>query len=231
MIKIVFLGTPSFIQPIRDELVRHFTLVDLPSKADLGVVAAYGKILKKEELSAPKFGFINVHPSLLPKYRGPSPIQQAILNGDKTSGISIIRMDKEVDHGPILYQEPLELSDSDNFDTLSKKMFRQSAEILPQIIKDFTEGKIKAKEQNHQQATFCPILTRESGYFDINTPPLPETLDKMIRAYYPWPGVWTKWNEKIVKLYPEGKIQMEGKKVLSIKDFLNGYPDFPLKLS
>lgn len=228
--KIIFLGTPAFVQPIKEALAEHFTLVNSPSEADLGVVAAYGKILKKEELNTPKYGLINVHPSLLPKYRGPSPIQAAILNGDKVSGITIIKMDEEVDHGPIIYQESVELSSIDTFDTLSKKMFLRAAEILPQLIEDFRKGKVTPKEQNHREAAFCSMLTRESGYFNISNPPSPEALDRMIRAYYPWPGVWTKWKGKIIKFYPEGKIQMEGKKVLTMKDFLNGYPDFSLKL-
>ncbi len=227
--KIAFLGTPDFVQPIKQELAKHFTLVDSLPEADLGVVAAYGRILTKDELNAPKFGCINVHPSLLPKYRGPSPIQQAILNGDKITGISIIKMDKEIDHGPIIYQDTLELSDIDNFDILSKKMFLLAAEILLQIIEDFVSGKITPQPQDHSKAVYCEKLTRESGYFDINNPPNPEALDKMIRAYYPWPGVWTKWNEKIVKFLPDNMLQMEGKKAVSKKDFLNGYPDFPLR--
>lgn len=227
--KIAFLGTPDFVQPIKDALAKHFTIVDSLNEADLAVVAAYGKILTKEELNAPKYGSINVHPSLLPKYRGPSPIQSAILNGDKVSGISIIKMDEEMDHGPLLYQESLELSDMDTFDSLSKKMFLRAAEVLPKIIEDFIAGNTTPKEQNHDKATFCKILTRESGYFDINNPPSPEQLDRMIRAYYPWPGTWTKWKGKIVKLHPGGVIQMEGKKAIPLKDFLNGYPDFPLK--
>lgn len=227
--KIVFWGTPDFVQPIKDTLAKHFTLVDSLNEADLGVVAAYGRILTKEELDIPKYGFINIHPSLLPKYRGPSPIQQAILNGDKISGITIIKMDEEVDHGPILYQEQIELSDDDNFQTLSKKMFLRAAEILPKIIKDFVSGKITPHRQNKTMVLFCPKLTRESGYFDISSPPSPEKLDRMIRAYYPWPGVWIRWNNKIVKFLPEGLIQMEGKKPISLKDFLNGYPDSPIK--
>ena len=237
--KICFLGTPDFVQPIKEELAKYFTLVDSLKQADLTVVAAYGQILTKIELNASKFGCINVHPSLLPKYRGPSPIQQAILNGDKKTGVTIIKIDEEIDHGPIIYQETLDLSGSDNFDTLSKKMFHRAAEILPQIIEDFISGKVKPVDQNHSKATYCERLTRESGYFPIDSPPDPEKLDRMIRAYYPWPGVWTKWspsakatgdkNGKIVKFLPEGKMQMEGKKVLSLKDFLNGYPDFPLK--
>ncbi len=227
--KIAFLGTPDFVQPIKQELTKHFTLVNSLSEADLGIVAAYGHILTKEELESPKYGAINVHPSLLPKYRGSSPIQQAILNGDKVSGISIIKMDEEVDHGPIVYQEELELSDKDNFDTLSKKMFQWAAEVLPKIIKDFVNGKITLYGQNHAKASFCQRLTRESGYFPIENPPDPEKLDRMIRAYYPWPGVWTRWNNKIVKFLPENMLQMEGKKAISLKDFLNGYPDFPVK--
>jgi len=139
-IKITFLGTPPFVQPIKDTLAQHFTLVDSLEEADLGVVAAYGKILTPEELTKSKYGLINVHPSLLPKYRGPSPIQQAILNGDEISGITIIKMDEEVDHGPIIYQQQLELSDSDNFDTLSKKMFLEASKVLPKIIDDFIES-------------------------------------------------------------------------------------------
>jgi|Napbiome12C3dose_1001474.scaffolds.fasta_scaffold00049_29 methionyl-tRNA formyltransferase len=236
-LKVAFLGTPDFVQPIKDALAKHYTLVDSLNEADLAVVAAYGKILTKEELNTPKYGCINVHPSLLPKYRGPSPIQTAILNGDKTSGITIIKVDEEMDHGPILYQESLELSDKDTFDSLSKKMFLRSAEILPEIInkfvadtiEDFVQGIVQPKEQNHSEATFCKLLTKEIGYFDINNPPTPEQLDRMIRAYYPWPTAWTKWKSKIVKFLPNEMMQMEGKKVISLQDFLNGYPDFPLK--
>lgn len=227
--KVVFLGTPDFVKPIRDTLTKHFTLTDKVQGSDLIVVAAFGKILPKEMLNAPKYGSINIHPSLLPKYRGPSPIQEAILNGDKVSGITIIKMDEEMDHGPILYQESLDLSDKDNFDTLSKKMFLRAAEVLPKIINKFVAGAIEDFAQDNKKATYCNLLTRESGYFDINNPPSPEKLDRMIRAYHPWPGVWTRWNNKIVKFLPNGQMQMEGKKAIQLKDFLNGYPDFPIR--
>lgn len=227
--KVAFLGTPNFVQPVKKSLSKHFTLVETLKEAEIAVVAAYGKILTKDELDSPKYGCINIHPSLLPKYRGASPIQAVILNGDQVSGISIIKMDELVDHGSIIYQERLELSNSDNFQSLSKKMFVRASKILPQVIEDFVSGKIKLRRQNHAIASFCPILKREDGYFDINNPPNPEKLDRMIRAYYPWPGVWTLWNNKIVKFLPGGLLQMEGKKPISLRDFLNGYPDFPLK--
>jgi len=246
-LNIVFLGTPPFVKPIKDTLAKYFTLTDSLNEADLGIVASFGRILTKNELTTPKFGLINIHPSLLPRYRGPSPIQSAILNGDQVSGITIIKIDEEMDHGSILYQEEIELSDRDNFDTLSKKMFLRSAEVLPKVIEDFVSGKIKPAPQNHELATFCKTLTRKDGYFDINSPPSKEQLDKMIRAYFPWPGVWTKWHNKIVKFLPSAShpeldkscltttgsikylIQMEGKKVISLQDFLNGYPDFPIR--
>ncbi len=237
--KICFLGTPDFVQPIKKELAKHFTLVDSLNEADLGVVAAYGHILTTSELNAPKYGCINIHPSLLPKYRGASPIPETILHGDKTTGITIIKMDEAVDHGPIIYTSEISLSDQDTFDSLSKKMFAQAANILPQIIKDFVSGKIIPIPQDHTKASFCERLTKEGGYFPINNPPDPQTLDKMIRAYYSWPGVWTLWEvqsakgkvKKVVKFLPEGLIQMEGKKAVSYKDFLNGYPNFPLMLN
>lgn len=228
--KITFLGTPDFVNPIRAELEKHFSLVDSLSEADLGVVAAYGHILSKEELNMPKYGCINVHPSLLPKYRGPTPIQQTLLNGDKTSGITIIKMDEEIDHGLIIYQETLDISDNDNLESLSNKFFQRAADILPKIIEDFVSGKIIPQGQNHAKAEFCLKLTRNSGYFPIENPPDSDTLDKMIRAYYPWPGVWTEWNNKIVKFLPNNILQMEGKKAMPAKDFLNGYPDFPRQL-
>ena len=227
--KIAFLGTPAFVQPIKDVLTKNFTLVESFQEADLAVVAAYGKILTKEELSSPKYGCINIHPSLLPKYRGPSPIQAAILNGDVVSGITVIKLAAEVDHGPIIYQDQFVLSGNDNFDTLSKKMFLRAAQILPKIIEDFVQDKLILKPQDNSKATYCPLYTRNSGYFDINSPPEPEKLDRMIRAYYPWPGVWTKWNNKIVKFLPGGLAQMEGGKPTPWKVFLNNYPDFPVK--
>lgn len=195
--------------------------------ADLFVVASYGKILPKSILDIPKFGSLNVHPSLLPKYRGPSPVPATILSGDKKTGVTIIKMDEKMDHGPIVATKEISLSGQEDFIFLINKLFQLGAKLLVEITNDFIAGNIKLKPQNHSRAIYCPRLTRKSGFFEIDR--LPENLDRMIRAYYPWPGVWTRWNNKIVKFYPNGKIQMEGKKVMPLQDFLNGYPDFPLK--
>lgn len=244
-LKIVFFGTPDFVDPVLQSLKDNFEvvlevrdpdidLVELSGKMkklkpDLLVVAAFGKIIPKHILDIPKYGVLNIHPSLLPKYRGPSPLQTAILNGDKETGVTIIKMDEEMDHGPVIVQEVFSLSNSTNFQVLSKEIFHRSSEILPQLIRDFVKGKISLLGQDDAIAVYCPRLTRESGYFEIDNPPTSEKLDRMIRAYYPWPGVWTKWKGKIVKFLPGRMVQMEGKKATDLKSFLNGYPDFPLK--
>ncbi|MFH0937424.1 MAG: methionyl-tRNA formyltransferase [Candidatus Daviesbacteria bacterium] len=196
---------------------------------DLFVVAAYGKIIPKEILDVPKYGALNIHPSLLPKERGASPIQSVILKGEIISGLTIMKMDEKMDHGPIIYTSKFSLSDQDTFATLSKFMFEEVAAILPKIIEDFVAGKIKPKPQNHKLATFNKLVKKENGYFEISNPPSPEMLDRIIRAYYPWPTAWTNWHGKIIKFLPGGMIQMEGKKPVKLADFLRGYPDFPLK--
>lgn len=199
-------------------------------KPDLFVVAAYGKIIPQSLLDIPTFGSINVHPSLLPKYRGPSPIQTTILNGDKNSGITLILMDRDVDHGPILSQEKVPIVSTDNFATLHVSMFEKAAKMLIPTILNFVNKKIQPVEQDHDKATFCEHITRESGYFDLGNPPSPEHLNAMIRAYYPWPTAWTRFKNKngenkIIKFFPENRIQLEGKNPTSLKDFFNGHPE------
>ena len=233
-----------------EKLDQQITSQLLAVKPDLFIVAAYGKIIPKEILNLSKFGGLNIHPSLLPKYRGPSPIQFAILNGEKVSGITIIKMDEKMDHGPVVFTKKIRLSKQDTFETLSKKMFTAAANILIKIIPDFVRGKTKPVVQDDAIATYCHIVKKEDGYFDISQPPTPNQLDKKVRAYFPWPGVWTKWSLschpfgsepqgrrperlakdlKIVKFYPGGTVQMEGKNKVKLEDFLNGYPDFPIK--
>lgn len=226
--KVAFLGTPDFVKPVKQVIKKNFELVNL-DQAELLVVAAYGKILPKEVINQFKFGSINIHPSLLPKYRGASPLQQAILNGDSETGVTIMKMDPQMDHGSILAQEKLTILEDETFQSLAEKAFELGAKMLIKVIPDYIEGRLKPVEQNHSQASFCKLITKEDGYFEINKPPDPEILQRMIRAYYPWPGAWTKWNDKIVKLLPNNQVQMEGKKPTDLKSFLNGYPEFPIK--
>jgi len=192
---------------------------------DLLVVAAYGKIIPLNILNIAKHGALNVHPSLLPKYRGASPIQQAILNNDKKTGVSIIKMDEKMDHGPVIFNKDFEILEQDTFETLSLRLFYEASKFLPDVVKDYVLGKIKPEIQNDKLATFCHIIKKEDGYFDLSKLLSLEKLERMEKAYYPWPGAWTKWNGKILKFLPGKVIQMEGKKPVSYKDFINGYPD------
>jgi methionyl-tRNA formyltransferase len=196
---------------------------------DLFVVASYGKIIPQLILDVPRFGSINVHPSKLPEFRGATPIQSQLLAGVTDSAISFILVDAKMDHGPLLCQEPFTISESDTNETLHNSMFLKAAEILALLITDFVAGKIEIIAQNHDKATFCKPFTRDSGFFELENPPTPGELDRMIRAFYPWPTAWTKWKDKIIKFLPEKMVQPEGKIPMKWKDFLNGYKDFPNK--
>lgn len=197
-------------------------------KPDFLIVEDYGLILPKELLDLSKIAPLNIHHSLLPKYRGPSPAPTAILNGDATSGVTIIKMTDEVDAGDILAQQEYTLSQDETTDSLLTKLNELGGNLVVKVIKQYLDGTVKPRLQDNAAATHCNRLTREDGYFDINNPPSAENLDRMIRAYHPWPGVWTKWKGKVVKFLPGNMMQMESKKPISYKDFLNGYPDFPL---
>ena len=205
------------------------------SNVDLSILVAYGQIIPKEILIAPKYGFINVHPSLLPKYRGPSPIQTAILSDDKKIGISIIILDELIDHGPILIQKKITISPKDTHLSLIEYLGKIGARLLIQILPEYLAGSLKPKTQNHSQATFSKRIKKSNGYIDLNNPPDSKTFDRMIRAFYPWPGVYTKLkikNEKlkIIKFLPGNLVQPEGKRPMTIKEFLNGYPQFKDKI-
>lgn len=203
-------------------------LTDL--RPDLIVTAAYGKIIPQTILDIPKLGSLNIHPSLLPKYRGPSPIQTAILNGDTETGVTIMAMDAELDHGPILAQEKIDLKGDETFASLHTELFTLAAGMLAATIEQLNDGALQPTPQDESKVVWCKKITKEDGYFDIENPPDKATLDRMIRAFYPWPTAWTKlkmandeW--RIVKLLPGKKIQLEGGNPMTIKDLLNGYPD------
>jgi methionyl-tRNA formyltransferase len=156
---------------------------------DVAVVTAYGQILPQELLKIPKFGFINIHPSLLPKYRGASPIQSAILAGEMETGITIMLMDAKMDHGPILAQEKIAIGDDEDTPSLLARTAELGAKILPRVIIDFVGGKIEPKEQNHEAATFTKILKKEDGKIDWQKSA--REIYNQIRALRPWPGTWS----------------------------------------
>ncbi len=249
--KFVFFGTSEFAAIILERLIKsgYKPLAEFRNpkesvsvlieklknlKPDLAIIAAYGKILPKEILDIPSRGFINVHPSLLPKYRGASPIQMAILNGDKETGVTIMAVNEEIDHGPVLAYSKWLIADSDTYESLSKKMAEVGAELLLKIIPDYILGKIKPVEQDHSKATYTKIIKKEDG--KINWLESAEEIERMTRAFYPWPGAYTKLkikNEKfkIIKIievetilqysdvlkYSPGKVLLTDKNELIVK--------------
>ena len=166
---------------------------------DLFIVAAYSKIIPQSCIDIPKFGVIGVHPSLLPKYRGTSPIQSALLNGEKETGVTIYKMDKEMDHGDIIFTEKIIINEDDNYESLIKKLGKIGGQLAVKTISDLQNAINKSVVQNHNEATFTKKFKIEDGYID------PEELYKAmnenfevaekilnkIKALNPEPGTWT----------------------------------------
>lgn len=198
--KIIFLGH-QFGQIIREKLQgAGFSFVDPESKqVDLIVVGFYGKILSQKTLAIPKYGALNVHPSLLPKYRGPSPVQAAILNNETKTGVTIIFMDEKADHGPIIAAEVFKIGDR-KFTTpeLTKELWELGGDLLVKTIPKWVAGKIKPKEQDHKKATYTKILTKEDGHIDWAKSA--EEIERQIRAFTPWPGSFTFWENKRINI-------------------------------
>lgn len=192
----------------------------------LGVLASFGAIIPQYIIDLFPQGIWNIHPSLLPKYKGPSPIQATILSGDTKTGVTIITLDDQVDHGPILTQETVHLAGNETTEQLKHALFKQGGEMIASLIQQ--EQRIVPTPQDHAKESWTEKITKEHGKIDLENPPEPKVLDRMIRAYYPWPSVWGQWKiqngkHKIIKLLPEQKIQVEGKKIMTFKDFINGY--------
>lgn len=234
MIKIAFWGSDNNSQIVLKALKIDpgFKIVTNPTQADVGVLASYGRILTKDELAAPKYGILNIHPSLLPKYRGPTPIPTAILNGEKKTGVSIIKMDEEIDHGQLVAQFELEIFPQDTSESLLKRALTDGARVLKTILFDYVLGKIKLQPQKHGLATYTKKFTREDGQIDWSKPP--EYLERMVRAFSLWPGTYTIINKKRLKILKShlvkdklvlDTVQLEGKKPVSYKQFLEGYPE------
>lgn len=157
--------------------------------ADLGVVAAYGKILPDVLLATPRLGMINVHASLLPKYRGAAPIHRAIIAGERETGVTIIRLVKELDAGPILKQRARLIKPEETSEDLEIMLARQGANLLLEAITDLEAGRESAEEQEHQCATLAPRLTKEDGIIDWTEPA--SMVHNQVRGLHPWPHACT----------------------------------------
>jgi len=209
----------------------------LTTDYNLFIIADYGKIIPKKILDIPKYGALNIHPSLLPKFRGPSPIQSFILSGEKETGVTIILMDEQVDHGPIVAISSLKPQISNlYYKELEEKLAELGGELLIKIIPDWIDGKIKLQEQKHSQATFTEKIAKEDGL--INAGDLPEIIERKVRAFTPWPGAYSFADDKRIIIteteLKNGKlaikrIKPEGKNEMSFEDFLRGHPYFSTK--
>lgn len=167
--------------------------------ADLFVVIAYGQILSKAVLSVPKIFSINVHASILPKYRGAAPINRAIINGEKSSGVTVIKMTESLDAGPVILNKETEISDSDTADSLSDKLSDLAEESLLDSIGLIENNKYRLIEQDEKKISFASKLKKDDGKIDWNRPA--GEIYNLIRGCISWPGAYTNYNGKMIKIY------------------------------
>jgi methionyl-tRNA formyltransferase len=225
-------------------------------KADIFVVVAYGKIIPKNILDLPPKGCINVHPSLLPKHRGPAPMQGAILDNDAETAVSIMLLDEGMDTGPVLAQKEIKLDRNETYLSLQHKVHKIGPALLVQTLDKWMKGDVVEKPQDDSLSTITKLLTKEDGKINWNEPA--ETIERKMRALTPWPGVWFEYGEKRIKVLKSivsedngtqiGKviktddrilvvcgndtslelfeIQPEGKSQMKAIDFVRGQKDF-----
>ncbi len=216
----------------------------------LGITAQYGLLVPKHILEAPELGILNVHTSLLPKYRGASPIQSALINGETKTGVTIMKMDEGLDTGPILLQKSLVIEANDTYPIVDQKLAKIGREALLEAIPAYVAGELMPKDQDNSQATTCGQFSREDGRIDWNQSNI--KIFNLFRGLTPWPGIWTTVENKRLKLteiepsqesIPTGtirfvdkqvligcgtgsivakKLQLEGKKEMSGEEFVRG---------
>ena len=205
-------------------------------EVDLALLFAFGEILPSNTLSLPKHGFWNVHPSLLPLYRGASPVATPLLNGDVETGVTIIKMDEELDHGPIIDQKKTYIFPLQRRDQLTERLVDLAFEMLGELFEKYAENMdaVHTTEQDHSNATYTKKLSKQDGYVEISNFKFQisnssKQLFNLFRGLYPWPGIWTllpdKKRLKITKMHWENakivikNVQLEGKKEVSFEEF------------
>lgn len=165
---------------------------------DLIVVAAFGQILKKNVLDLPQYGCLNVHASLLPRWRGAAPINAAILAGDEETGVTIMKMDAGLDTGPILAMKSIRIRRDDTADSVLQALSTLGANLLLETLPDYLSGKLTPNPQPREGATYAPMLKKQDGLLDFSRPAL--ELERRVRAMNPWPGAWFEWNGNALKV-------------------------------
>lgn len=222
--------------------------------ADFYIVAAFGQILPQTVLDMPKYAPINVHASLLPRWRGAAPIQAAIREGDDETGITIMIIDAGLDTGPMLTKRVIPIESDETAQTLHDKLAAIGGDLLLETLPKFLSGEVQPQPQNETLVTYARQIKKEDGEIDWSQPAV--NIERLVRAFTPWPGTFTSWNDKQLKIHsgingsgtaPQGQVidkngqiaigtgdglyypdqvQLSGKKRMSIIDFANGYSDF-----
>lgn len=196
-----------------------------PFKADLFVSACFGQKIPIEVIRSAIFGGLNVHPSLLPRWRGADPVPWAILSGDRQTGVTIVTLAERFDEGKIIAQKKYPITDIETSDGLRTKLFEIGATLLVDNLSDYCSGKNKGKPQKTSDTPYARRFVRDDGFIpweDFQ----PELLDRKLRALSPWPGVWTLFGKKRLKLIalkPDILVQLEGKKPVAFVQFKKAY--------
>jgi len=177
-------------------------------RPDVVVIAAYGKILPESFLQVPPRGCLNIHASLLPRHRGPSPIAAAILAGDEVTGVTIMIVTKMMDTGPILTQRQVPILPHDTSGSLSQKLSGLGAELLMETLPEWLDGKLVPQPQDNDKATYCKMIAKEDGLIDWRRPAV--ELWRKVRAFQPWPGGYTTWQGRTVKIIEAVPLSGEG---------------------
>ena len=245
------LATLNGIEVFTPDKIREDYDIIRKLEPDLIVTCAYGQILPEELLNIPKIASINVHASLLPKYRGGAPIQRAIMNGDEETGITIMYMDKGMDSGDIIKKEAIKIDINDNIDTLGDKLSTLGSKLLLEVLPSIVNKTNDRIKQNEEDVTFAPIITKEDEKLSFNK--TSKEIYNHIRALDPSPGAYFTLNDEIIKvynsressangaigtitnIYKDGigigtkdgeivltKIKPAGKKIMQARDYLNG---------
>lgn len=225
-------------------------------EADVFVVAAFGQILSEDILNMPKYGCINIHASLLPKYRGSAPIQWVILNGEEVTGITIMQMASGIDNGDILLQSTVEIDAKETGDSLHDKLAAEGAKLIVEALPKIEKGELTPVKQNDEESSYVKMLQKSIGKIDWNKSAA--VIERMVRGLNSWPGTYTHYNGKTLKIWESEvsdketelsdaspgtitavekaaiyvrtgekdlkitEVQLEGKKRMSVKDFLLG---------
>jgi methionyl-tRNA formyltransferase len=215
----LLLGLPV-IQP--EKLRQPEAMQQLSEWApDLIVVAAFGQILRLDVLDLPKFGCINIHGSLLPRWRGAAPIQAAILEGDRETGVTIMKMDLGVDTGPILSRRYIPIHPDDTAGTLFEKLAPLGADLLLETLPRYLSGELQPQPQPAEGVTYAPMLKKEDGLLDFSQPAI--GLERRVRAFDPWPGTWFPWNNELLKVL-RAHVSAEASPGMGRRLTLKGYP-------